>query len=262
MKKLFSALLCVCVAGTLAAADIGERLMAVLPAKTVSELVSQGVAQKSIYRERDVQPTLAPATVLSGEAEKFWSGDDATFFVESLYLYKKRPGTETAVGADIGKISIILRSLSKLEGIEYYSTSRKTMRTLYEKSYAIDNATAKKRIPDQTGGSADGVSIFAVQKDLTFGEYVYEYSYRQTEDTVAFFSRNVDAMKLKVIKVVDPERLRASLVVQDLGDYLLVYGLTRADFLAVPGIESKINASFSTRADAVYKWFIREYEKQ
>jgi hypothetical protein len=38
-----------------------------------------------------------------------------------------------------------------------------------------------------------------------------------------------------------------------------VYGLTRATFSPVPGVESKLNASFTTRAQAIYAWFIREY---
>ena len=136
------------------------------------------------------------------------------------------------------------------------------MRTLYEKSWTIDGQATRNRIADKNTGSADGMTIYALQKDLTFGEYAYSYSYRQTADTVAFFSQNLDAMNYSVIKLIDPGKLRVSLVVQDFGDYLLVYGLTRADFPAIPGLEGKVNASFTTRAEAVYQWFIREYEKQ
>ncbi len=262
MKRAVIAILCTCLAGAAFSADIGSRLSAVLPAETVSLLVSKGQAQKSSYREKGVVPRLAPATPLALEATGFWSGNDAAFFVETLYLYKKNTAQATAPGADVQRISAILRSLSKLQGIEYYSTSRKKMRTLYEKSYTIGDVKTKSRVPDRTTGSADGVTVLALQKDLTFGEYVYSYAYRQNGDTVAFFSQNAEQMNYTVLKVLDPGKLRVSLIVQDLGDYLLVYGLTRADFPAIPAIADKLNASFTTRADAVYKWFIREYEKQ
>lgn len=262
MKRGLSALVLAFVAGTATAADIGERLKTVLSDAIVTSLVNTGQAQKSSYRESGAVPTLAPETKFGSEAVGFWSGKAPAFFVETLYLYKKKAGVETAPGGDIPRISSILRSLSKLEGIEYYSTSRKKMRTLYSKSYTIDDLTAKKRIPDQTAGSADGVSVFALQKDLTFGEYVYRYSYRENADSVAFFSQNLEPMSYTVIKVLDSGRLRVSLIVQDFGDYLLVYGLTRADFPALPAIEGHLNSSFTTRADAVYTWFIREYEKQ
>ena len=259
MKRLFSALLCACAIGAASAADIGERLSAVLPGETVSLLLAKGRVQKSAYKEKGVSPTLAPSSALSGEAIGFWSGKDAAFFAESLYLYKKK---NPASASDIAKISATLRSLSRLQGIQYYSASKKKMRTLYEKSYCVDGVKTKARVADPVAGSADGLSVYALQKDLTFGEYVYQYSYRQTADSVAFFSQNAEAMSYTVLKLIDPGKLRVSLIVQDLGDYLLVYGLTRADFPAVPAIESRLNASFSNREEAIYEWFIREYEKQ
>lgn len=262
MKRVFSALLCLSLAGFVAAADISARLREFLPARAVSELVEKGKTQKSSYREKGVVPTLAPSVPLSREALAYWSGKDPSFFVESLFLYRKKAGTETAPGGDVPRVSSILRSLSSLEGIEYYSTSRKRMRTLYEKSYTIDGPSTRKRIPDKTEGSADGISVYALQEDLTFGEYVYRYSYLQNQDSVAFLSENLETLSYKVIKVIDPDRLRVSLIVLDMGDCLLVYGLTRADIPAIPAIDGHLNASFTTRAEAVYRWFIGEYEKR
>ena len=172
---------------------------------------------------------------------------DTPFFVENLYLYRKNADKVGPAGVDVAKISTILRSLSRLEGIQYYSTSRKKMRTLYEKSYVVDGIKTKKRIADPVAGPADGMKIIALQKDLTFGEYLYQYSYRETADTVSFVSDNLEPMSLSFIKLIDPENLRVSLVVYDMGDGFLVYGLTCADFPAIPGLESKLNASFSTR---------------
>jgi hypothetical protein len=235
------------------AADIGDRLKVFLPESIAAELVSKGSIQNTVYREKGAAPKLAPATPLAKEALAFWSGKDPSFFVETLWLYKKPDAKKSAAGADRGSISVLLRSVSH---------SRNKMRTLYETSYVVDSAATKKKIADPVSGSADGVSLVAIQKDLTFGEYLYSYRYRENADSVAFYSSNLQAMNYAVIRVLDPDKLRVSLVVQDLGDYFLVYNLTRADFFAIPGLDEKVNSSFTARADAIYGWFLKEYEKQ
>lgn len=260
MKKLFFALFCVLVPGILMANDIESRLKAILPDSVVTDLMKHKKVQSSSYRLKGAIPVLVPDTAFAKDAVSYWTGEEAPFFSESLYLYKK---TELS-GAEenLPKVSRILRSISRLEGVSYYSTSWKKMRVLYEKSYTIDNEKSKKRIDDPTGGSAEGVTILAFQRDSTFGDCVYQYNYRQDDHSVAFFSCNLEPMSYAFIRVIDPEELRNSLIVQDFGDYLLVYGLTRANFAAIPGIETRINASFSTRMEAVYDWFLKEYERQ
>jgi len=262
MKKLGVAIFILVFTSGLFAADIGERLGHIIPVSFVKELVEKGELSNSAYRQKGVSALYLPNTQLAKEANLFWTGEEAPFFIETLYLYKKPAAKQGEAGKETQSISGILRSLSHLQGIEYYSTSRKKMRTLYEKSYVVESIQKKERIADPISGSADGVTLTVVQKDLTFGEYTYEYKYRQNDDSVAFFSRNIEPMNYSIIKMIDKDNLHVALVVQDLGDYLLIYGVTRVSFLALPGLEDKINASFSTRAEAIYKWFINEYEKQ
>ncbi len=262
MKRVLAAGFCCFLSLAAAgAADIGDRLKSFLPDTVAAELVGKGTIQNTVYREKGVAPKLAPATPLAKEAVSFWSGKDPSFFVETLSLYKKPDAKKGPAGSDRGLVSALLRSISKLQGVEYFSHSRNKMRKLYEKSYVIDGISTKKKIADPVSGSADGLSLVALQKDLTFGEYLYSYRYRENEDSVAFYSANLQAMSYAVIKVLDPDRLRVSLVVQDLGDYFLVYNLTRADFFAIPGLEEKVNGSFTARAEAIYGWFLKEYEK-
>jgi hypothetical protein len=202
---------------------------------------------------------LSPALPIVASSKELVPFPDATYLSETLYLYKKK--TPTVPGADIPKISAILRSISHLQGLEYFSNSRQKMWVLYEKSYVVDNRKAKKKIADPVSGDADGKTLLAVQKDTTFGEYLYEYTYRQNNDSVAFFSRNLETMRYTLIKIIDSERLRTSLIVHDLGDTLLVYGVTYADLAYVPAIGNKLNASFTARAEALYTWFVKEYER-
>jgi len=260
MKKNFFAFLCFSLAVSVSASEIGDRLRNLLKPSVASELEIQGFAKNTVYREKGTTPVLCPENPIAKESLLFWDGIEAPFYSEALYLYRKPVEFRMKPGKDTQALSIILRSISRLEGLEYYSTSRKKMRTLYEKSYVADIYNPKVRLPDPVEGSADGVTLNALQKDLTFGEYLYNYSYRQNEDTVAFFSRNLNAMHYSFLKVIDPDKLHISLIVHDMGDYLLFYSLTRADFIAIPGIEGKLNASFTSRTEAIYQWFIKEYE--
>lgn len=246
-----------CIAG---AEDIQKRLTALVSEDTAAALVQDGYVRKTAYREDETVLSLLPGLPLAEEADRFWNGDAAPFVSETLFLYKKADNGESEQ-EEISDISEILRSVSRLEGLEYYSNSRNKMRTLYRKSYVVESEENRIRQDDPREGSADGLSIVVVQEDLTFGEYAYQYRYRQTGDTVAFFSTNIDSLFYGIFRIIRSGNLRIALVVHDLGDYLLVYNLTRADFLAVPGMEKKLNASFSSRADAVYTWFIDEYEK-
>ncbi len=262
MKRTGFAFALALLMAVLGAEDLAERLSAVLPSDVTTELIEKGLLQSVMYRKSEAVPRLAPRLPLADAALSFWEGKAPPFFSESLYLYKKGEPRVGKPGGETEAISVILRSLSRLKGVEYYSTSRKKMRTLYEKSYVVDGKETRNRIDDPVEGSADGITLLAVQKDLTFGEYLYEYEYRETEDTVAFYSKNLETLTYAIFDLIDEKALRTSLVVHDMGDYLLIYNLTRVSFTAIPGMESKVRASFTTRAEAVYKWFISEYEKR
>lgn len=243
------------------AEDIQSRLEKVLSPDVAEILLRDGMLRRTVYRDDEAGLSLLPKIPLALEASQFWAGEKAPFISETVYLYKKHDERITPQGTETAAVSVILRSLSRLEGLEYYSNSRQKMRTLYQQSYAVVSEENRTRIPDPVEGSSDGLSVVAVQEDLTFGEYAYRYDYREKSATAAFFSTNLDSLKYGIIRVIKPENLRIALLVHDLGDYLLVYNLTRAEFLAVPGMEKKLNASFSSRADAMYGWFIDEYEQ-
>ena len=259
MRRLVLFLLIIGGILTAEAQDIRSRLDVLLSGDYAEVLLRDGVLRKTSYREDGTSLPLLPRIALAEDAKKFWSGEPAPFVSETLFLYKKPAAVPP--GADVSGISVILRSLSRLEGLEYYSNSRKTMRTLYKSSYAVESEENRTRITDPVSVPADGLSVVAIQEDLTFGEYAYRYDYRQTDDTAAFYSTNIDSLSYGFIRIIKPGNLRIALLVHDLGDYLLVYNLTRAEFLAIPGMEKKLNASFSSRADAVYGWFIDEYQQ-
>ena len=257
-------LLILSIAWPLFAQDIGnvpDQVVSVLDSFLSAEqridMLKHGHLLRSVYNKENVVPSLAPLFAVPQTFAESWNKGNPTFLVEALYLHKKVQGGTK----DIGKISRILRSVSKLEGLQYYSSSRKKMRTLYEASYIIDDPKTEGRIADPVDNPAADFSVYVLQKDLTFGKNIYRYRFCSDADSAGFSSTNSGVLKYSIFKAMDTENLEASIAVTDLGDYLLIYMLTRAYFTAPSVFRDRVQNSFRTRGEAIYKWFIAQYEE-
>ena len=235
----------------------------ILDAKAAKELASVGSVFLYKYKNADMKNELTPSSPLMKKITDSFSESDLApvFLMEGLYLYKK----ENDKPVDVSKI---LRNISGLEGLTYYSHTRGKMRTLYTKSFTVKetgngNKTVYEKIPDALEGEADGLKISAWQEDLTFGGYVYGYEYFTDGASCGMVCRNKETVLYSVfnIKVISPENLRIIFAVHDMEGFLAVYCRTEADFTKLPGLEKKLKNSFSSRAEALYTWFIGEYKK-
>jgi len=176
--------------------------------------------------------------------------------VETLHLYQKPGAGKDWSEAERTGLYNQLLALSTLTGIQYYSASRKAMRTFYESSQVIDGPDTKKPIPDPAyPGPLSSLTIFARQKDLTFGDNIYRYDYRATADAIFFMQENLTSLNYGIIPAVGKNRLRSTVAVIDCGNYLLIYAASMAKATALPGMGERIGASFGNRAEAVLKWF-------
>ena len=101
-----------------------------------------------------------------------------------------------------------------------------------------------------------------LQKDLTFDKNIYRYRFCSDADSAGFISTNINVLKYSIFKAMEPENLEASIAVTDLGDYLLIYMLTRAHFTAPSVLRERVQNSFRTRGEAIYGWFIAQYEAE
>lgn len=219
------------------------------------ELVQKGQLIRSLYDQKDAVPRFTPPFAVPQTFGESWDKGNPLFLIEALYLRKKDSGSEK----DVEGISQVLRSVSKLEGLQYYSSSRKKMRTLYEVSHIIADPNNEKPLPDPLDNPAADFSVYVLQKDLTFGKNIYRYRFCTDVDSAGFISTNINTLKYSVFKAIEPEELQASVAVTDLGDYMLIHALTRAQFTAPSILRKRVQNSFKTRGEAVYGWFVRQY---
>ena len=94
-----------------------------LSAEQRIELLKQGYLFRSVYNKGNAVPRLTPLFAVPQTFAENRNKGNPSFLIEALYLHKKTQGSIK----DTAKISRILRSISKLEGLQYYSSSRKKM---------------------------------------------------------------------------------------------------------------------------------------
>jgi hypothetical protein len=186
---------------------------------------------------------------------------DPNLFVESISLYRR---SSAARWSETEQTSLFnqLVALSTLEGIQYYSESRKTMRIFYESSQVIDGPVGKNPLPDPVYRTLpDSLVLYARQKDLTFGENLYSFRYRTGDDFIFFVQENLTPMNAGIIPVVGKNKCRTIVAIIDAGDSLVVYSAAMAKAASIPGMGDRIGASFTNRINAVFQWFTKRADR-
>jgi hypothetical protein len=132
------------------------------------------------------------------------------------------------------------------------------MRTFYETSTVIDGPDTKRPLPDPSYTTPPAeLTIYARQKDLTFGDNLYQYTYYAHPGGLIFVQENLSTMNYGPIVVVRKNRLRSVVAVLDAGDSLLVYVASMAKAASFPGMNERAGRSFSNRATAILSWFTK-----
>jgi len=259
-KTIISAAAAVlCAAAVLTAAPFEES--AVLPLRAVKEIHDNGVAKQTLDKG-ETQLLYCPLTPLAKEAASFSenaSDEDPTFVAESLHVVKKSELGQGAADTSLDTVSKIMRSISKMKGMLYFSNSRQKWEVLYSESYMVDDVKSKKAVPDKTEGSADGRTFYCFQDEHTFGDCIYRLDYRQTENEVSVQFTNEQALYYKFIKAVKPGNMKINLVVSDLGDSYAVYMVMHANIRRFSILEKRMHRSLNSRLDAIYKWFTEQF---
>lgn len=172
--------------------------------------------------------------------------------------------TTKAKGSDLSRI---LRSISALKGLQYYSPSRKKNRLLYKDSFVVEKKETKNgrveyvKVDDPLDKEMNGLSILVSQEDLTFGKNIYKYDYFQDNYGMGLTVENINPLYYSIFKAINERELNSCVIFHDLGDYLLIYASTKANFAKLYGIEKKIKSSFSSRLEALCGYLIAKYNE-
>ncbi|GHT69665.1 hypothetical protein FACS1894110_19580 [Spirochaetia bacterium] len=115
------------------------------------------------------------------------------------------------------------------------------MRTFYEISQVIDGPKTKRVLADPVYGISSSelpaaLKIYARQKDLTFGDNIYQYEYRVEADFLVFIQENLTTMNAGIIRAM-------------------------AHATSLPSLRERIGNSFTNHAEAILKWYAGQADK-
>lgn len=235
----------------------------ILPMKITDIEKSKLLSKHEIttFLSPEVKPGLFPNTVLSREIKREISNFKYTIGVESIFLipvpdhkldeYLKEDFKSRKI-----RLFNILRSVSTLEGITYYSESKKSIRVLYSQSYAINNLKEKTRISDPIVKNTSPLSkMYMYQKDASFGKTIYEIIYKTTYNEISLSMKNVVKFQKGIITLIEKGKMQLHIIVYPLDNGFLFYGLCLADASCSDNLKKKLNKSFFNRIQAYRIWF-------
>lgn len=241
------------------------KLEDIIDSKYINELKENNKISRFFTEKDNSDFQFYPDLELSKNATKNWKStrqDKPNFTIESIYRLEKSK-TEFA-GEDLDKIIFedanikkILRSISKMEGIEYYSNSRKRTEVLYSKAYTVNNPTERKKVEDNFNYLEN--PIYVLLDDKSFGEYLSVINNDSKGFENCFEYLNIDNINYGIIKAVEPNNMQVFLDVINCEDEIIVYVFIQSK-MDVPAIfKSKIYDSFVARTDALFEWFKKSW---
>ena len=264
-KKLAGLLLTGALLGGYCLAAENAKVKELVAARYYDTLAAKGVVSE--YRDDGARGfRLLPKTVFESKINESMVAKDPKnypYTYEGLYLLSKKEilaksGSSKST-ITIDDVSVVVRSVSKMQGMTYYSSTKKKECVLYDKAYMIKGEGNKTKVPDQNTGNANGQVSYCLQDDNSFGVNTYRLSYFQQNDSLLCRFDILDKMGLGPFNAIYPGKMVINILVIDCGDDLLLYLNTDLDSVKFPGIKGQITESMSARMEAVYKWFKTQF---
>jgi len=231
-----------------------------LDIKLRKELYSTGEIKHTFWKKGS--PALIPDIPHKNTILQELADLKPTMSVEVMTLH------ETGLGnlhSESGLLSLYntLRSISTMEGIEYFSASRNRMRTLFRESYVIDSPESKQKLPDPLAEHIPTYSkIYIYQNDLTFGKNINSVEYFAYGDHLIMKTRNLKPMRYFFIPMVKAGNIINYFIFIPQEKNLVIYGLSSVHSLTFFGLEKRKEASFYNRIKAISSWLLATLPSQ
>jgi len=225
-----------------------------LDAATSARLAA-GQSIRASSSGKDARLALAPDHAEARAMGLAIASEKPDIVVEALFLWRKPH--DAGQPAEMLAVYNVLRSVGSLEGIEYYSASRKKIRVLYEYSSLVAGPADATPVADAWLASIPAApeTLHARQKDTTFGDNRYRISIAGGAGFVSQASTNLTRMSLGIVPVAAPGDVNVRILVLTVDEGLLFYVASSARAAIVPGVRDTLETSFGNRAEAVYRWF-------
>lgn len=242
-----------------ASASPASQYIGTASADQLSKVVGAGTAGaagiKVASSGKGAAPSLMPTHPAASLIGPSIQAEQANIVVEALFLWHRPWPVDP--GAEILAVYNTLRAVSSLKGIDYYSASRKKRWPLYEYSSLVAGRTDNTPVGDTRLAALPAApeTLFARQKDTTFGDNSYQITLAGGAGFVRQSSTNLTRLSLGIVPVAAPGDVNLRVLVLSTDEGLVFYAVSSARATLLPGIQGTLEASFGNRAEALYAWF-------
>lgn len=237
-----------------------EQVLPFMSTSQIDILKSKGEYTK--FHGEEFKPSLIPNCELKDIIIANYKNININLGIEGLFLYKDISSIDVYNNLDTYLLDFfnIFSSVSTLQGIEYYSESRKKMRTLFKESWLIDGLDTQVKLTDPQFSILDGdKTLFAHQNDSTFGSSLSKIKLSEASDSVGMTINNKTDLWYYIVKVIKKDNMIIDLVVVPTSDGILYYGITAADTINVKVFQDHASKSFYNRVVSFNHWFINSF---
>lgn len=224
----------------------------------IKEVKEKGIIEHLINSNDTEGYYLAPNSEIGKIYTNYWQLNKdtlPTYAIETLCYYKKRNPENS-----IKKCAEILQMNSTMQGISYYSNTRKKDEVLYKQAGTFKSRENKKIIPDEIQENPNGKIGFLYLKDNSLGDIYNIVTYYMRDREVAFRTSNINSLYFGFFKVINPENMNISIIINDFDDEIFMYMMVESNNIRFDLLDEYFSQSFSARTTAVYNWFIKMYE--
>ncbi|PIE04324.1 MAG: hypothetical protein CSA76_04820 [Spirochaetales bacterium] len=238
------------------------KLSSVLPPLTTEnrQLLESGQPVLRFHPE-EVSPVFLPFVNLSQESARIMKNGNLNIGIEGLFFTPsdQLPAGFASMPEQQRRLVLynILCSMSTLEGLEYFSSSRGEMRLLFEESWIVSDPKSHKPLPDPVYTVLpEKEKVYVHQTDKTFGTNIQEVTHTAADNALSTVIVNCGPLKYKgFIKVVDPGNMQIHLIVVPVQEGVLFYGAMSARIHNLKAFQERARNSFTTRVMALSGWY-------
>ncbi|MFP4301119.1 MAG: DUF6675 family protein [Spirochaetaceae bacterium] len=222
----------------------------------------RGEEETAFYTDRPTF-TLAPDTRFTDTLSEQIADLDPRLGIEARFYLPVPPEILEQSDFEL-ELYNILRSVSTMEGIEYYSASRDRMRTFYHDSYAVSGPEGDDRVSDPLVSRIPREErVYVFQRDSSFGKNVQQLDYTHIEGNFLIRMENLTTMFYNgFIPLVGDGNLLTYLIVEPQEEGIVFYGHLAVKVGALFGMEDRARNSFYNRIKALYDWFTQRMEEE
>ena len=228
---------------------------AILPAG-----VQPGVGFLAAWTGKGMESRLSPRVPGMGKKKGIESsassGTASTLRIELLAFLPSPPGTLPSTSTFYGLV-LAAASPRSLAGLQYWSASRKRVRTLYSKAYRVDSMEKKSPLSDPGSlgelGGGPPWRTYVWLEDLTFGGNLYAFDISIDGPGLSLEITNMETVLYFLFPVAKPGAMKERIEVFACLEGILVWV---ASTLEAPGFGSaRVFESAGNKGLAVLRWY-------